>query len=155
TSLNSVSILIRFCIGFITSKVIAIFVGPGGMALVGNLRNFITTTEAFASLGFENGVVKYVAEQKDEKEKLKVTLSTIFISVTAVSGLLSLVLYLFADYFNTTVFGNLYQCNFVFRALALALPFYIGNIFLIATINGLGKFKKVIYINIIGSLIGL
>ena len=71
TSLNGISILIKFLIGFITSKVIAVFVGPSGMALVGNLRNFLTTTEAFASLGFENGVVKYVAEQKDEKEKLR------------------------------------------------------------------------------------
>ena len=37
----------------------------------------------------------------------------------------------------------------------MALPFYIGNIFLIATINGLGEYKKVIYLNSIGSCIGL
>ena len=69
-SLNSFSILIKIVIGFITSKVIAIFLGPSGMALVGNFRNFISSTEAFATLGFENGLVKYVAEHKNDNEKL-------------------------------------------------------------------------------------
>ncbi|MFZ4105400.1 O-antigen translocase [Flavobacterium sp.] len=155
TSLNGISILLKVVIGFLTSKVIAVFVGPSGMALVGNLRNFLTTTEAFATLGFENGVVKYVAEHKQEEEKLKQTLSTIFLSVLVVCGLLSLGLLLFSDYFNRSIFGDSYQFAFLFNALAIALPFYIGNILLIATINGLGEYKKVIYINSIGSCIGL
>jgi len=155
TSLNGISILIKIFIGFITSKVIAIFVGPSGMALVGNLRNFLTSTEAFATLGFENGVVKYVAEHKKEEQKLQQTLSTIFVSVLVVCVLMSATLFFFSDYFNQSVFGNQYRYGFVFKALAIGLPFYIGNIFLIATINGLGEFKKVIYINIIGSCIGL
>jgi len=155
TSLNGISILIKICIGFITSKVIAVFVGPSGMALVGNLRNFMTSTEAFATLGFENGVVKYVAEHKKEEVKLKQTLSTIFLSVLLVCGIISVILFLFSDYFNQSVFGSLFQYAFVFKALAIALPFYIGNIFIIATINGFGEYKKVIYTNIIGSFIGL
>lgn len=155
TSLNGISILLKVAIGFITSKVIAVFVGPSGMALVGNLRNFLTTTEAFATLGFENGVVKYVAEHKQEEEKLKQTLSTIFLSVLLFCIVLSLGLFLFSDYINNTILGASFQYGFVFKALAIALPFYIGNIFLIATINGFGEYKKVIYINSIGSCIGL
>jgi O-antigen/teichoic acid export membrane protein len=155
TSLNGISILLKMAIGLITSKVIAVFVGPSGMALVGNLRNFITTTEAFATLGFENGVVKYVAEHKNEEEKLKLSLSTIFISVLGICFVLSLGLFLFSNYFNNSIFGSDYHYAFVFKALAFALPFYIGNIFLIATINGLGEYKKVIYVNSIGSCIGL
>ena len=155
TSLNGISILIKICIGFVTSKVIAIFVGPSGMALVGNLRNFLTSTEAFATLGFENGVVKYVAEHKKEEQKLQQTLSTIFISVLSISVALCFILFFFSSYFNAYIFGAAFQYAFVFKALAIVLPFYIGNIFLIATINGLGEYKKVICINIIGSCIGL
>ncbi len=155
TSLNGMSILIKICIGFVTSKVIAIFVGPSGMALVGNLRNFLTSTEAFATLGFENGVVKYVSEHKKEEQKLQQTLSTIFISVLSISAVLCLILFFFSNYFNVSIFGAVFQYAFVFKALAIVLPFYIGNIFLIATINGLGEYKKVIYTNIIGSCIGL
>lgn len=155
TSLNGISILVKIVIGFVISKIIAIFVGPSGMALVGNLRNFLTTTEAFATLGFENGVIKYVAEHKHEEQKLKQTLSTIFLSVLISSCILSLGLFLFSDYFNASIFGNQYNYSFVFKTLAIALPFYIGNIFLIATINGFDAYKKVIYINIIGNFIGL
>ena len=155
TSLNGISILVKIVIGFVISKIIAIFVGPSGMALVGNLRNFLTTTEAFATLGFENGVIKYVAEHKHEEQKLKQTLSTIFLSVLISSCILSLGLFLFSDYFNASIFGNQYNYSFVFKILAIALPFYIGNIFLIATINGFDAYKRVIYINIIGNFIGL
>lgn len=154
-SLNGISIFIKIAIGFITSKVIAIFVGPSGMALVGNLRNFLTSTEAFATFGLENGVVKYVAEHKKEEQKLQQTLSTIFISVISLCALLCLILFFFSNYLNVTIFGAAFRYVFVFKALAIALPFYIGNIFLVATINGLGEYRKVIFINIIGSCIGL
>ena len=153
-SLNSLSILIKIVIGYVSSKVIAIFVGPSGMALVGNLRNFLTTTEAFATLGFENGVVKYVAEHKEENEKLRTTLTTVFTTVLVSCILISLTLIIFSGYFNTLLFRG-FHYRFIFMALALALPFYVGNTFLVATINGLGKFKKVVYINSIGSLLGL
>lgn len=155
TSLNGLSIILKIAIGFITSKFIALFVGPAGMALVGNLRNFLTSIEAVGTLGFENGIVKYVAEHKDENEKLQKTLSTIFISVLVSCGILIIILLLFSDYFNTILFGNVPHFSFIFRILALALPFYIGNLVVIAAINGLNEYKRVIYLNIIGSCIGL
>lgn len=155
TSLNGISILIKIAVGLIISNVIARFAGPSGMALVGNLRNFLITIEAFATLGFENGIIKYVAEHKNEEQKLRQTLSTIFISVLFSSCILSLGLFLFSDYFNASIFGSSYNYSFVFMTLAIALPFYIGNIFLIAAINGFDAYKKVIYINIIGNFIGL
>ncbi|WP_298137318.1 O-antigen translocase [Flavobacterium sp.] len=155
TSLNGISILIKISIGFITSKIIAVFVGPSGMALVGNLRNFLTTVQSFGTLGFENGIVKYVAEHKSDDEKLKSTLSTIFFSVFISCFILGLFLFFFSNYFNELIFGSEFHYSFIFKFLALALPFYIGNIFLVATINGFDEYKKVIYINIIGNCIGL
>ncbi len=155
SSLNGISVIVKIFIGFIISKFIALFVGPSGMALVGNMRNFLATTEAISSLGFENGVVKYVASHKEDELELKKTLSTAFITVFAVCICVSTILFFFSSDFNVAIFGYQHCYNFVFKALAFALPLYIGNIFLVATINGLGYFKKVIYINIIGSFIGL
>jgi PST family polysaccharide transporter len=66
-------------IGLITSKILAIFVGPSGMALVGNFRNFTTSLETVSTLGFQTGIVKYVAESKENKEQLQKIFSTIFI----------------------------------------------------------------------------
>ncbi len=155
SSLNSVSIILKIGIGLITSKLFAVFVGPSGMALVGNFRNFTTSLESISTLGFQNGIVKYVAENKEDKNKLHVIISTTFISLFAVAVLLSFVLYFFASFWNTQIFGDNFDYGIVFEATALALPWYAISIFLLSLINGLGKFKQVIWINILGNAIGL
>jgi O-antigen/teichoic acid export membrane protein len=155
TSLNSISVLIKIGIGLITSKVLAVFVGPAGMALVGNLRNFLTSVESVSTLGFQNGIVKYVAENEDDNLELKKIFSTLFFSLLAVTIVISSVLFLFANYWNQVVFGDDLEYSYVFKVLAIVLPLYVSSIYLVAIINGLGRFKTVIYINIIGNIIGL
>jgi PST family polysaccharide transporter len=146
---------LKIGIGLVTSKLLAVFVGPSGMALVGNLRNFMTSVESISTLGFQNGIVKYVAELKEEKPRLQKLLSTIFTSLVGVAILLSGVLFFFAAFWNQEIFGTNYQYKSVFKALALALPWYVNSIFLISVLNGLGSFKRVIWINSIGNAIGL
>jgi len=155
TSLNSISVILKIIIGLISSSVIARLIGPSGMALVGNLRNFVASIEGIATLGFTNGIVKYVAEKEENHEELKRFLSTIFISLFLVIIILSGLLYFLANYLNQEVFGSNFQFELIFKAFALALPWYVASIVLISIINGFGEFKKVIYINIIGNILGL
>ncbi|MCR4030493.1 MULTISPECIES: O-antigen translocase [Flavobacterium] len=155
TSLNSFSVLLKIGIGLITSKILAIFVGPSGMALVGNLRNFLTSLENISTLGFQNGIVKYTAENERNKSELQKIITTVFLSLSFMAVLLGVILFFTANYWNTRIFGNDTQYLLVFKVLAFALPCYAVSIFFVALINGLGKFKKVIWINIIGNTIGL
>ena len=155
TSFNSVSVLVKIGIGLVTSKLLAVFVGPSGMALVGNLRNFSTSLESISTLGFQNGIVKYVAENKDDKQQLQKTIATVFISLFVVAIVLSSFLYFLAAFWNQQIFGSLYEFEIVFRAAALALPWFAISVFFLSVINGLGKFGAVIWINISGNIIGL
>jgi O-antigen/teichoic acid export membrane protein len=155
TSLNSISVILKIAIGFVSAKVIAIFIGASGMALVGNLRNFVASVEGFATLGFTNGIVKYVAEKEENSQELKRYFSTIFFTLLSAILVCSLVLFLFAAYWNSVVFGLDFEYIFVIKAFALALPWYIGSLVIIAIINGFAAFKKVIVINIIGNVLGL
>lgn len=155
TSLNSFSVVLKIGIGLITSKILAVFVGPTGMALVGNLRNFLTSLENISTLGFQNGIVKYTAENEKNKVELQKIITTVFISLSFIAVILGFVLFFTAQYWNTRIFGNNTEYLPVFKVLALALPFYAVSIFFVALINGLGKFQKVIWINIIGNIIGL
>lgn len=155
TSLNSVSVVLKIITGLISSKIIAVFLGAPGMALVGNMRNFFTSVETISTLGFQNGIVKYSAENQENESELKKVISTIFFSLTGASIIFGLVLFLFATNWNDEVFGSDFSYDFVFKILALTLPFYVINLFLISVINGFGKFKAVIFINIFGNLIGL
>lgn len=154
-SLNSLSIILRFFIGLITSKVIAVFIGPSGLALLGNFRNFVASLETVSTLGFQNGIVKYIAETKEKELEFRKYVSTACISITFVSVILSCFLFYFSEYWNSIIFGSHFDYGFVFKAFAFALPWYALSLVLISIINGLGEFKNVIYINAIGNCIGL
>lgn len=155
SSLNSLSVILKIGVGLVTSKLLAIFVGPSGMALVGNLRNFMTSLESISTLGFQNGIVKYVAECDKDKSEIQKIIATVFISLLLVAIGLSGILFFFASYWNNQVFGSRFDYSFVFKALALALPWYAVSLFFVSVINGLGQFKKVIWITILGNAFGL
>jgi O-antigen/teichoic acid export membrane protein len=155
SSLNSLSVILKIGVGLVTSKLLAIFVGPSGMALVGNLRNFMTSLESISTLGFQNGIVKYVAECDKDKSELQKIIATVFISLLLVAIVLSGILFFFAAYWNNQIFGTHFDYSFVFKVSALALPWYAVSLFLVSVINGLGQFKKVIWITILGNAIGL
>ncbi|MGE4346256.1 MAG: oligosaccharide flippase family protein, partial [Flavobacteriaceae bacterium] len=78
TSINSVSVMLRMVTGLVSTSVVAKVLGPSGVALLGNLRNFITSLETTSVLGFNQGIVKYVAQHNKNEEELKKIISTVF-----------------------------------------------------------------------------
>lgn len=153
-SLNSINVFTKIGAGLIISKILAIYVGPSGMALIGNLRNFLASFDSISSLGFQNGIIKYVTEKKESDLELKRIISTLFSCLIGISILFGILLFCFAEYWNSIVFGH-NDFSYLFKTLAILSPLYISSIYLNAIINGLGEFKKIIYINIIGNIIGL
>lgn len=152
--LNNISLLIRLLTGVVSAKLIAIFVGPAGMAFLGNFRNFTASLEALTTMGFNQGVVKYVAEHKSDKEKMARATSTVFIFIVGVLLLVALALIVFRERFNETIFGGGFSFEFLFIVLAFAFPLQVLNGFFLAVINGLERYKTVIQINIIGNILG-
>jgi len=140
--------------GLVSTSVVAKILGPSGLTLIGNLRNFIASLETISVLGFGNGIVKYVAQDHKDENEFKKIISTVFFSILGSSILVAVFLFIFANYWNIIIFGEKYNFSLIFKAMALTLPFFAMNIFLIAIINGLSQFKKVIYINITGNIVG-
>jgi len=140
--------------GLVSTSVVAKILGPTGVALLGNFRNFITSLETISVLGFSNGIVKYVAQHNKNENELKKIISTVFFTILGSSILIAIFLFVLANYWNVAIFGEKYNFSLVFKTTALSLPFFAMNIFLIAIINGLSQFKKVIYINITGNIVG-
>ena len=153
-SLNSASMITKIVAGFLTSKAIALFVGAEGLALIGNLRNFLSSIQTISILGLYNGVVKYVAEFKNNTLELSKTLSTVFYLGFFSTIIVSLLCYYNAGYINDYVFKT-YDFEYVIRILAMALPFYALNMFTFGILNGFSKYKILIIINIIGQILGL
>ncbi len=141
-------------LGVLTSKVVAVFVGPNGMALVANLRNFMTSLESVSTLGFQAGIVKYVTENQENKTQIQKIISTVFFTLFGVCFVISCSLFFFAEYWNFKIFGSNLEYLIVFRVLSFILPFYAFSLIFLNIINGFCQFKKVIYINTIGSILG-
>lgn len=154
-SLNSASVVTKIIAGFLTSKAIALFVGAEGLALIGNLRNFLSSAQSVATLGFYNGLVKYIAEFKNNTVELSKTISTVFYFGFISTVLVSFLCYFNADYINDTIFSFYNDYAYVIKIVAIALPFYALNMFTFGILNGFSKYKILIIINIIGQILGL
>lgn len=155
TSFNSMSVGLKMISGFITSKILALYIGPTGLALVGNLRNFLTSIENIATLGFSNGIVKYTAAYQDDPKKLKDFLATVLTLLTILALITSGGIAFFASYWSNVLFGKSSPYTSVFYWFALALPWYLIQVVLMAILNGMEAYKKVVFTQIIGSLLGL
>ena len=155
SSLNTISVLIRIAGGLVASKVIAVFIGPSGLAFIGNFRNFLRQAEVFGMLGFENGIIKYIAENDKDPDKRNSVINTVLLTVSGAVFIAAILLLLFAETLSSYYFEGSTEYRWIFRVLALAMPMYIGNFIIISILNGMSRYKQVIRINIIGNVSGV
>ena len=155
TSLQTASVLTRIIAGILTSKAIAIFIGPVGFALIGNLQNFVSSFQTVAILGFYNGAVKYISEVKDDVVALSKAISTIFYVAFISTILVSFFCYFNAELINDLIFPDYNNYSYVIQIFAIVLPFYALNMFSFSIMNGFSKYKILIIINIIGQILSV
>ncbi len=153
-SLQTASVLTRIIAGILTSKAIAIFIGVEGLALIGNLRNFVSSVQTVSILGFYNGTVRYIAEFKDNAIKLSRVVSTVFYFGFIATILVSFACYFNAETINNLIFPSYNNYAYVIKVFALVLPFYALNMFSFSIMNGYSNYKMLIIINIIGQILG-
>jgi PST family polysaccharide transporter len=155
SSLNSLSILVRIITGFISSKAIAYFVGPSGMALMGNLRNFTSTIENIGILGLQNGIVQNCAKNNGNKELLNKWITSLFWIFCSLALLLSFIVFLGNSFFSNQIFGSASGYHFVLYFIAFVIPFQVLHLFFVAILNGFSEYKKVTAISVYSYVAGL
>ncbi len=148
-SFNSLSVFFKLITGFVVSKVMAIFIGPAGLAITGNLSNFMQSVESLSSLGVKHGVIKYVAEYREDELQLKRIISSAFFVSLCISIMLFFGIFLFSNTISQIVF-NSKDFSFLFKVSAIMIPFYSIHIFYISILNGLKRIKQLIQVNIVG-----
>ena len=154
-SLQTASVLTRIIAGILTSKAIAVFIGAEGLALIGNLRNFVGAFQTVATVGFYKGVVKYISEFKEDTVKLSKTLSTVYYLGFIATVIVSFFCYFRAEWINDIIFPTYNDYAYVIKIFAIVLPFYALNMFSFSIMNGFSKYKILIIINIIGQILSV
>lgn len=155
TSLQTTSVVTRLIAGILTSKAIAVFIGPVGLALIGNLQNFVSAFQTISIAGLYNGTVKYISELKESVTELSKVVSTVFYVGFMATVLASFFCYFNADLINDLIFPSYNNYAFVIKVFAFVLPFYALNMFSFSIMNGFSKYKILIVINIIGQILSM
>lgn len=151
---SAIITFIRISSGFVAGKIVALFVGPSGIALIGQFSNFISIVLTFSNGAINNGVIKYTAEYNDDENNLKTLLSTALRISIYFSGIVGLILIFFSRFISRLVF-NTEEFYLVLRVFGATITFYSLNTLLVSILNGKGDIRKYTIVNTIGVLVGL
>lgn len=151
--LTAISTVITVISAFIINKVVAIYAGPTGLALIGQLKDFVTMLTNISNGAITQGVVKYTAEYQTIEEKQKIFSVSIIISLIS-SFIIAIGLFGFSDYLSELILKDI-QYNSVFLVFGSTIFLFALNTILMSILNGQKEIKKYVLVNIVNSIVTL
>ena len=151
--LTAISTLIRVITGFVINKLVSVYIGPSGLALIGQFQNFTGIVTTVSTGGINQGVVKYAAEYKDEQKTAKLFSSALLITLIA-SLITAIIIIVYSDYFSQRIL-NTQKYSDVFLVFGFTVILFGLNQLFLSILNGKKEIKKYILANIAGSIVAL
>ena len=153
-SLNAMSTFIRMLAGMISVKVVALIIGPAGVALLGQLKNLESILLGLANGGINNGITKYVAEYKADDNAIKLYISNAF-KITLIATFAVAIVLIFGCQQLSRLILLSEEYYYVFIVFGFTINLYTLNLLLISILNGYKQFKKYVIVNISGTIFGV
>lgn len=152
--LNGIAVLIKTATMFILNKILAVYVGPSGYAIIGQFQNFIQIVTSFAGGAINTAVIKYTAEYHKAESKQRAVWKAAGSIILMFSITMALLILLFKKNLSLYIFQTTdYQSIFIW--FALFLIFFNFNALFLAILNGKKEILKLVIANILGSLFSL
>lgn len=151
---TSISTAINLLSGFIVIKVVAVKIGPEGIAYVGQFQNTTAIFTMLATAATTVGVVKYLAQYREDAEKSQKIINTAFLISFFSSLVIGILVMLMSRSLSMLAFKNTdyWIVYFLFGLLIMTVAF---NIIFSAILNGLKQIKRLTIVSICSSLIGV
>ena len=154
TILSGIITLVRILSGVISVKVIAVSIGPAGVAYVGQFQSFIAIISNIAGLGIGNGVIKYVSEHKDDHINFLKTIHTSLYITLLSTFFIAIITFYLSDELSSYILGtNKYY--FIFYILATTLILFSLGQLITQVFNGMQLIQALTKIKIYSSLLGV
>ena len=144
---TSIATTVKIATAFILNKIVALYIGPTGIAIIGQFNNFFSIANTISSGGISTGVVKYIAENKTDQNETKQIISTSFIYISICSVLTGISIYLFSSSFSLLVFKTI-EYRFIFKTIAFSVIFTSLNTLMMSILTGFKEIKKYTIANI-------
>lgn len=152
--LNGFAILIKILTLLGINKVLAIYVGPVGYAVLGQFQNALQMITTFATGTINFGVTKLTAEYDEDHSKQHRVWSTATAIILFGSISTTLLLFIFDE--NLAIwFLKDKKYSGVFFSLGFSLTFLTVNTLLLAILVGKKEVERYVLANIAGSLLSL
>ena len=132
---NGFATIVRILSVVVLNKILAVFVGPSGYVLVGQLLNAIGIANSIAGGAISVGVIRFTAQYEDEPFKQR----DMWRAATGYSVIATLVTSLALVVFSTSLADGLFgdrSLAVVFVALGSVMPLATLNGLLLAVLNG-------------------
>jgi len=140
-SVTSIGIILRSLLGLFSQKLIAIYLGPNGIALVGNLKNVLALFGLGATTGIDQGVIKYQSEFEGKIKELKKLYQTSIAYSIVGNALVFFILFFGATFWSSYLF-NTTDYGYLFIILSFTMPFASLYNLCFAVVNGQSNYKK-------------
>ena len=140
--------------GLAVTKIIALYTGPAGVALLGQMGNAMNLILPFTNGGIGNGIVKYIAEYNasNRKEKIANLINTT-LSITLLSSvIIALPIFFLSGPISLYLFEN-YNYSYIFKILSVCIPFMAFGHSFLYILNGYKKIKVYAFIGIANSVL--
>jgi len=132
--------VLKFFVGILRAKFIAVFLGLTGAGIIDQLQDTITQIRNFTLSGLSDGMVKLIAHQNGieiDVQKIGSIIKTYLVMIIPITITVTILGYIYADEITLYIFGNI-QYKLYFQIGFIALPLAI----LSSTANALLKAYK-------------
>lgn len=149
---SAISTTISLVIKLITNKITAIYLGTNGMFILGQLKDFLNIGNISSNFGTTKGIIKYVAEYKDNTTKLRDFIGTSFkvhLFFAAVTCILTLI---FKDFISEYLFGTTKYSGALILLAFSFISMSVHSLFM-SILNGFKNIRLYVITSIIVSLI--
>lgn len=152
--LNAIAVVVKVASSLVLNKILAVYVGPAGYAVIGQFQNAVSIIVNVAGGLLATGVTKATAEHFDAEAKQHAVWQT--------AVRLSLIMSLIAAAVLLTAHAELSEWLLhrsdmagIFVWLALTLPAMAANNLLMAIVNGKKEIGIYVAVNIAGSVVSM
>lgn len=153
--LSGLSTVIKLLSGLVVNKVVAVYIGPAGIALIGQFQNFLSIITTFGNGALSSGVTKYVSEfHETDLKRRNDFISASFTIAFIFSVIIGVLVFIGSSFLSEWILKTI-EYSGVFKLLGITLILISFNIILLSIINGIKKIKLFIVINIFSSLLSL
>jgi polysaccharide transporter, PST family len=144
----------RLLAGLVVIKLVAWFAGPAGVGKLGQFMSLMSLLAVLAGGGISAGIVKYVAEYRDDARRLSRLLAAALWYALCASCVMGCVALIFSRQLAVWLLDDARYVGLI-RVLAVAqLGIALIN-YILSVINGFMDVKRLALIQVVGSLLGV